>query len=266
MTTLRRLIQQLERLEADLSPKQVVMRYLVEMAAHATEADFLRWVVSDELSRQLDAAHARLIARVTRKAPSSAKARAIQTLETQFNTWWQWATLPALVLELQRYEWLYRGQRLALMLSRLWRNRPDTATQAQWAALRRQLLEHYGDVSGFQSVVQKIEARYFDRLTVLRSEQVRLLQSLEQQALRQIDAYNQAMEWVVEAPQPAQIPAEPLLRADDLISAQQTAQADWQACLTQQVRYHVLSGQGAGLQATEQERQWLKTRLGSSLP
>jgi hypothetical protein len=163
--------QRLQSIEEQITPKQAVLRYLVEFVACETLEGYLRWAFDDETLAAIKATHERLGKQAMAGIPKQdtrAQRKARLEAQREFNGLFQLAYLPVCYVEENRYRWLYEISMLIHGVNGYFRE--DEAKHLLQGLCRR-AFNTWADLNGFLALVDHLQTTVFDGHPILLPEQ-----------------------------------------------------------------------------------------------
>ena len=250
--------QRLEALEEELTPKQAVLKYLVEFVACNTMEAYLRWAFEDETLAAIKATHERLGKHAMAGIPkhdSYAQRRARLKAQREYNGLFQLAYLPVCYIEENRYRWLYEVSMIVHGVNGYFR---DDEAKPLLPGLCRRAFNTWADLNGFLALVDHLQTTIFDGHPIVLPEQQAFLGKQQASLSRCVDLLRVVSEDHEEASTGERVSLPP----EDLQAASDASQARQYERLTSAVKLHLLRNEDREDEATQLEKNCLKASFG----
>jgi len=250
--------KRLDALEADLTPKQAVLKHLVHFVACNTMEAYLRWAFDDKTLAAIKATHERLGKQAIAGIPkhdSYAQRRARLKVQREYNGLFQLAYLTVCYVEENRYRWLYEISMLIHGVNGYFR---DEEAKPLLKGLCRRASNTWADLNGFLALIEHLETTVFDGHPILLPEQQAFLDKQRESLSRCVDL----LRVLSEDHEDALIGEVLSLSPEDLQAASEASQAHQNNRLTLEVKIHLLRNEDREDEATQLEKACLKTSLG----
>ena len=191
----------LNNLEADLTPKQVVMMIVAKMMAFNNLDQFIQYACSDESLAETEKMRENMYKAVKNRANSKDAIevnRFCRKVQREFDFLHDLATAPCLQVEADKFRYLFYVSTLVHLLGKIWWILRDDKTNLkdairQFRSIAEQILP---ELLSDRAAIEEISRQYFNGRPLLFEEQQAWLEALATQVENMIESYNDAVEFL----------------------------------------------------------------------
>ena len=198
----------LNNLEADLTPKQLVMKFVAEMMAFDNLNQFVEYAAGDEFFAEQEKMRENKDKAARKRANSKDEMvlnRACRTAHREFVFLLEMAMYSCRQMETDKFRYLFFVSTLAHLLGRIWQLSGETSGVDRQVKLmekiNRMVDKFFPELLGNLLLAKEISRKYFNDRPLLFNDQQARVEELVELVEDMIEGYNEAVE-LLELPRP----------------------------------------------------------------